>query len=179
MSGKLNRVVHLFAFFIRQNSKEITESQRLEETFGDHLVLKQVLYSRLHNKVSRQVLNIFRVEDSTAWGSLFHYCCPQSKEALPRVHMELLMFLCVPIRPSSVDGHNSKEPVSINLTPTYQIFMGIDKPPSQSSLAQALVQSQVSQPFLIREILQAINHPCSPLLDFLAVLCHSTADVTL
>jgi len=50
--------------------------------------------------------------------------------------------------------------------------LSVDKMPSQSSLLQA-EQSQVSQPFPLREMLQAPNHLCSPLLDSPIVLCLS------
>ena len=53
-----------------------------------------------------------------------------------------------------------------HLTPTLQIFMGIDKVPSQPSLLQA-EQAQLPQPLLAGEMLQSPPHPRSPPLDSL------------
>ena len=52
----------------------------------------------------------------------------------------------------------------MSLSPTLKIFLNINKIPSQSSFLKA-EQTQVTQPFLIVEILQAVYHLCGPLLD--------------
>ncbi|PKU38679.1 rna-directed dna polymerase from mobile element jockey-like [Limosa lapponica baueri] len=63
-----------------------------------------------------------------------------------------------------LERHHREESGFILLTPALQILISIDEVPSQSSLLQAK-QTQVSQPFLIREVLQLLDHLCSPLLD--------------
>jgi len=93
-------------------------------------------------------------------------CHPQSKDAFSHVQMELPVFQFVPIALYRVTGHHWKEPGPIHLAPTHQIFIGIDKIPSQSYLLQA-EQPQVSQPFLLREMLQVPHHLCDPPLNSL------------
>ena len=56
--------------------------------------------------------------------------------------------------------------LAMSLSPTLKIFLNINKIPSQSSFLKA-EQTQVTQPFLIVEILQAVYHLCGPLLDSL------------
>jgi len=51
------------------------------------------------------------------------------------------------------------------LPPTCCIIIDIDQIPSQSSLKAE--QTQVTQPFIIREVLQALYHFCGPQLDSL------------
>lgn len=74
------------------------------------------------------------------------------------------MFRFVPISPCSVVRHHLKEPNSIHLTPTLQIFISIKPSPPCFSLLQA-EQSQVSQGVLLRQMVQIPNHLCGPLLD--------------
>ena len=71
------------------------------------------------------------------------------------------MFQFVPVVPYPITGHHQKDPDPIVLTSTLQIFPRLEKIPSQSSLLQAKL-SQVSQPFLIREMLIGVPHLSSP-----------------
>ena len=82
-------------------------------------------------------------------------CHPQRKEILPHVQTELSMLQFVPIAPCPVTGYHWKELGPILLTPTLQIFISIDKVPSQPSLLQA-EQAQLPQPFLTGQMLQSI-----------------------
>ena len=61
------------------------------------------------------------------------------------VQMELLIFQLVPVFPCSVTVHHQTDPGSIHFTPS-----------PQPSFFQT-EQPQVSQPFLIQEMLQAPN----------------------
>ena len=85
----------------------------------------------------------------------------QSKKVFPHVCLELPTFQVVPI-PSSVTQNHRKESGPIHFTPALEIFISIDKIPSQLHHAE---QPQVSHSFLIRETLQAHNHLCGPLLN--------------
>ena len=76
------------------------------------------------------------------------------------------MFQIVPIAPCPVIGHYCKEPSPIILTPTLQIFIGIYEIPPRSSRLQA-EQTQVSQPFLTREMLQSPDYLGKSPLDLL------------
>ena len=91
---------------------------------------------------------------------------PQREEVLPHVQMELPMLQFVPIAPCPIAGHHWQESGPILLTPTLKIFIGIYKVPSQSSLLQA-EQVQLTQLFLVGEMIQSLNHLCSPPLDSL------------
>jgi len=93
-------------------------------------------------------------------------CHPQSKVFLSRVQTELPMLQFMPVAPCPVAGHHWKGFRPILLTPTLKIFIGIYKIPSPPSLLQAK-QAQLPQPFLIREMLQSLNHLWSLLLDSL------------
>ena len=83
---------------------------------------------------------------------------PQREEVLPRVQLELPLLQFVPVAPCPVAGHHWKESGPVLLTPTLQIFVGIDKVPSQPSLLQA-EQAQLPQPLLVGEMLQSPHHP--------------------
>lgn len=96
-------------------------------------------------------------------------CHPQCKEVFPHIQMALPVFQFVPIAPYPVAGHQWKESGPILLTPTIDIFVRIDKIPSQSFLLQGK-QTQLSQPVLIREMLQTPDCLCSPLLYPLQVV---------
>ena len=91
---------------------------------------------------------------------------PQREEVLPHVQTELPVPQFVPIAPCPVTGDHWKELIPILLTPTLQIFVGIYKIPSQPSLLQA-EQAQLSQPFLVREMLLSPSHLHSSPLDSL------------
>ena len=58
---------------------------------------------------------------------------PQREEVLPWVQLELPLLQFVPIAPCPVAGHHWKESGPVLLTPTLQIFRGIDKDPSAFS----------------------------------------------
>lgn len=90
---------------------------------------------------------------------LYH---PQSKKVFPHVCLELPTFQVVPIPSSSVTQNHWKESGPIHFTPALEIFISTDKITSQLHHAE---QPQVSHSFLIREILQAHNHLCGPLLN--------------
>jgi len=68
------------------------------------------------------------------------------------------------VAPCTVSRHHQKDLGPIHLTSPLQISLNTDKTPL--SLLQD-EQSWACQPFLIREILQAPNHLCRPLLDSL------------
>ena len=55
-------------------------------------------------------------------------------------------------------GQHQKEPGSILFAPSVQVFIYIDEIPPEPSAPQAK-QCQLSQPFLIREMLQSLCHP--------------------
>lgn len=76
------------------------------------------------------------------------------------------MFQFVPSAPCRVAGHHRGEPGSILLTPSLQIYGDIGEVPSQMSFLKAQ-QAQISQPFLIREKFQSLNHLCKTLLEAL------------
>jgi len=131
-------------------------------------LLKQLPYSRLCRKSSRQVLINSREGNSTAsLGSLFQCSVTLTvKKFFPHVQMELPVFQFVPIASCPVMGRCWKEPGPIHLTAALWIFMSTVKVPSQPSLLQA-EQALVSQPFLTQEMLQALHHLYSPLLHSL------------
>ena len=82
----------------------------------------------------------------------------------PHVQTELPLLQFVPVAPCPVTGHHWKESGPVLLTPTLQIFICIDKVPSQPSLLQA-EQAQLPQPFLTGDMLQSTHHlhrPCQP-----------------
>jgi len=89
---------------------------------------------------------------------------PQREAILPHIQMELPVFQFVPIAPCPVAGHHREESGPILVTPTLEIFIGIYKVPSQSSLLQAK-QAQFPQPFLIGQMLQSPHYLCSLPLD--------------
>ena len=98
--------------------------------------------------------------------------------------MELLVFQLGTVATCPVAGHHQKEPGPIHFTLTLQTYASIDE--IRLALLQP-EQPQVSQLFLVREMLQALNNPCGPLLDSLEDSClscngehragHSTPDV--
>ena len=139
----------------------ITELQGLKGTSGNHLVqppAKAVPYSRLHRKASTWVLSISRGGDCTT--SLGSLC--QDSVTLPVKKFFLIFvwnFLCSSC-PFSCHWTPLKRVWPHPVTPAIQMFINSDKP----SLLQA-EQSQVSQPFLVQEMLQAPHHFCDPLLD--------------
>jgi len=93
-------------------------------------------------------------------------CHPQGEEVLPHVQMKLSLLQFVPIAPCPVAGHHWKELGPIPLTPTLQIFMGIYKVPSVSSLLQAKqaqlpqlnVSAQSFRSHLTTVLLSALQH---------------------
>ncbi|XP_068785779.1 uncharacterized protein [Struthio camelus] len=91
-------------------------------------------------------------------------CHPHSQEVFPHLHKELPVFQCAPVASHPVTGHHGEETGLILSTPPLQILVHIDQITSQSSLLQA-EQAQLPQPFLIGEMLQSLNHLCSPPLD--------------
>ncbi|KAK4830703.1 hypothetical protein QYF61_012872 [Mycteria americana] len=91
---------------------------------------------------------------------------PHSKKVFPDVHRQPPVFQFVPIASCPVTGHHQIQPGSVFSTPSLQVFIYIDKMSPQPSLLQAQ-QSQLSQPFLIGEMLQSLHHLHGPLLDSL------------
>jgi len=79
------------------------------------------------------------------------------KKVFPDVQSEppVLQFVHIASRP--VTGHHRKEPGSIFFTPSIQVFIYIDEILPELSLLEPK-QSQLSQCFLIGEMLQPIHH---------------------
>ena len=102
-------------------------------------MLKWVPYSTLCRKACREVLNNSREGDyTTSLASLFQ----SSVNLTIKVEMELPIQF-VPVAPYPATGHHQKDPDPTVLTSTLQMFLSVDKIPSQSSLPQAKL-SQVS-----------------------------------
>jgi len=78
--------------------------------------------------------------------------------------MELPMFQFLLIAPSFTVAYHRKESAFISLTPSLQMYINNDEILSPPSLLQA-EQLQVSHPFRIWEMLQALNHLCCHPLD--------------
>jgi len=73
--------------------------------------------------------------------------------------MEIPLLQFGPVAPRSVAAHHWKEPGPIHLTPTLQLLTNSDEITSQFSPHQD-DQPQVSQTFLIRDMLQAPTFSC-------------------
>ena len=130
-----------------------------------NLLLKQDPYSRSHRNMPRQVLNFRRGKLPTAFlVQLFQ------SSVIPTAKF-FLMFLrnflssvcahCLLLRHCALLRRAWPHPLD---TRPLDIHTSIDKIPPQSPLPWT-EQSQVSQPFLIREVLQALYHLCGPPLD--------------
>ena len=94
---------------------------------------------------------------------MLHHC---DSKVLPYVSMELLLLSFCPLPLVLQLLATKKSPPPYDLTPTLQMFITYYQTPSLPSLLQT-EQSQVSQPFLIRKMLQALNRLCSLSLDSL------------
>lgn len=109
-------------------------------------------------------MNISRERDSTkSLGSLFHCCHPQSKDIFV---MLICNFLCSSPCPLSfvLSLDTTKKSLEALESPLDTHPLDICKIPSQSSLLHA-EQFQISHPFLIREMIEALNHLCGLPLD--------------
>ena len=91
---------------------------------------------------------------------------PHREKAFPDVQMEAPLFQLVSIVSCHVTGHHYKEPGSVLFALSLQVFVYIGKIPLEPSLLQG-EKSQLSQPFLIREVLQSFNHLSGPSLSSL------------
>jgi len=96
-------------------------------------------------------------------------CQPHSNEIPLCLGVELTVFQFLRIAPCSVAVHHQKESNSMDSILTLQLFINSDEIPFQSSLLQA-EQTQVSQLFLVTEMLQALYHLCCLPLNSFPVL---------
>jgi len=128
-------------------------------------LLKQVPYHKLHRQASRWVLNTsINGDPTTSLGNLL-----QSSITLTIKKFFCLFvwnFLCTSwaVAPFPIATRHQEEPGLIHLPPTsLQTIINIDQiPPHSFPHAE---QTQIIQPFLIRDMLQALYHLCGPLLD--------------
>ena len=74
------------------------------------------------------------------------------------------MFQLDPITPCPIIVCHREEPGSILVALTLYIFININKVTPQSPLLQTK-ETQLPQPFFIREVLHSLNHLCCPALD--------------
>jgi len=145
--------------------ENVTDSQNSWGWKGLLEVIKRRASSRLPMTMSRQLLDISMVEDSTTSMSKLCQCSVTiTVKLFPDVQREPPVFQAVLTASGSVTGHHWKEPGSVCFTPSLQVFIYIDKIPTEPSLLQA-EQFQLSQPFLIGEMLQTLIHLCDPSLD--------------
>ena len=91
-------------------------------------------YSRFLRKASRQVWNTSLEETpQSLWAACSRVLSPPSNVVLAHSQMELPVFQFVPFAPCPDAGNYQKEPDSTHLILTLQIFITIDKFPSQFS----------------------------------------------
>lgn len=101
-------------------------------------------------------------------GQLMAVLSHHHSEVCPDVHREPPMFGSLesgPIASGCGTGHHWKEHGSVLIAGSLQTFVPIDEFPPWSLLRSG--QSQLSQPFLIGQMLQSLHHPCDPFLDCL------------
>ena len=123
--------------------------------------------SLLPRTVSRWLSSISK--DGEATTSLGKLCQSSATFTVKRVFPDVQRKppSCVSVCASYlVTEHLGKEPGSIFLTPSVQVFTDIDNITPEPSVLQT-GQSQLSQPFLNGEMLQSCNHLSGPLLDSL------------
>lgn len=90
----------------------------------------------------------------------------KKKKKVPDLQRGPSVFQFMPIASSPVTGHQWKEPGSLFLVSSLQIFLTLIRLPSEHCLFQA-EESQLSKPFLIKEILWCLICPSEHLLDSL------------
>jgi len=112
--------------------------------------------------VSRWVLNISKGDSTGSVGSLLQ--CSATLTVKKFLLMLVWYFLCSTLSPVPLVLllHITEK----SLAPSSSIFVSIDNILFQPSFPQA-EQPQLSQPFLIQSILQALHHLSGPLLDCL------------
>lgn len=81
------------------------------------------------------------------------------KEVLHHIQVELFVRQFLSVASSPIAQNHQSEPGSILLTTSLQRLTNIDEVPSQSSLLEV---EQAQLPFLVRDILQSLNHLCCP-----------------
>ena len=141
----------------------ITELQRLEGTSREHWVQPPCKAGSLQQvgvQVGLEYLQRRRIH--SPWGQpvpvLRH---PYCEEVPSHIGAELPMLQFMVISPCPVPTDCWKEVGHVPLNPTLKIFININQIPSQSSFLKA-EQTQVAQPFLIREVLQGLLSSSSP-----------------
>lgn len=108
--------------------------------------------------MSRWFLSISQDEDSSPlWQPVPVLGHSQKKKVFSDVQRVPSVFQSVPIASGSLTEHHWKESGHVFLAPSLQISTYIDEVP----------QTQLSQTFLIGEMLQSLHHLQGPLLDFL------------
>jgi len=153
--------------YILQNHRIAGVARVLKRSSSQTPLLKQIPCNISHEYAFRWALNISIEGDSTnSLGNLFQcsvaftikkFFCMLVQNLLCSSLVRYSLFYHY-IPPRRAWPHPFASHLPLDIINIYQI-------PSQSSFLQA-EQSQASQPFLIREMQQALNY-CSPLLDSL------------
>ena len=124
-------------------------------------------YNKLPRTMSRCFFRISKEGNSKAsLGKPCQCLVTLPVKAFPDVQGEPPVFQFVPIASGPLTEPHCKEPGSVLFAPYFQVFIYMNMIPPTPSLLQA-EQSQLSQPFLIGELLQSLNHACGSLWDSL------------
>lgn len=158
--------IKLIDFTYIVNAWSITEGLKPGDPTEAHPVqcsaLGRISWSRTHRAVFSQVFSMSR--DGQHWATLCQYSVTHTiEEDFPNVQTESPVFEFVPIAFYSLPEHKLRRPWLHHLcTLSWGIYIYWSN--SLWDLLQA-DQSQLSQPFLLRKILQSLQNFYVPLLD--------------
>lgn len=146
---------------------EVGKDFLLERSSGPSSLLKEVYLELVARGMSRWLSNISEDRDATTSLGNFYQCSViLIVKMFFLVFGQSLQFQYVPITSGPVTGHHWKEPGSLLIVPSFQLFIHIDKVLLEPPLLQAEL-FQLAQPFFVGEMLQSLHDPCGPSLHSL------------
>ena len=109
-------------------------------------------------------ISLKRETPQTLWATCASFQLPSQQNSFPDVQTAPPLFHFVPIASDPVTGHHWKE--SVFFAPS--LWGGVNTHTDKILLSLLYAeQCQLSQPFVIGEMLQSLSHLCGPLLDCL------------